>query len=262
MYIDKDRIDDFLTTTRFGREMEVHDWLPSTNDRLLSLIKTKEDISEGYLIISHEQKVGRGRQGRIWHSPSGGVYLSLLLKLNLPQDKWNSLHLIGMLAVYDTILDLYNLNPTIKWPNDLLIKGEKISGILLETRSVEGFNNFGVLGIGINANIAREEFPDEVSGTATSLLIRLGEMVDMNELIGVVLNNLEVYYNELIKNTLDVRGELEERRTIIGRRAEIMSGEEVIVGRVMGFGENGSVIIEVEGGSRREIIEGNLRLMD
>lgn len=262
MRISKEDIESFLETGRFGRGLEVHQWLPSTNDRLLSLIREGEYIGEGYVVIALEQKSGRGRQGRVWHSPEGGLYLSILLQPEIPQNQWNNILLLGAIAVYDAIYGLYNLKTTIKWPNDILYADKKLSGILIETKRGAGGVVSGVLGIGINANLSSEEFPREIREFVTSLLMEVGEMVDLNELTAGVLNAFEQLYFHLVEGEIDVRGELENRRTIIGRRVEVMSGGEVVVGRVLGYGENGSVILEVEGGGRREFHEGNLSLID
>jgi len=260
MFIAEDKIKDYLKTERFGREIELHPWLPSTNDRLLSLLKTGKSLNEGYTVIAGEQRAGRGRQGRPWYSPPGGVYMSVLLHLNLPHEMWNGILLVAGISVYDNILSLYKITPTIKWPNDLLIKDKKFSGILLETKKC-GEDVYGILGVGIDANVSSDELAIEMRDTTTSLLIEMGEMVDINRLIAEVINQFEVFYNSFKEGSFSVRDELEARRTIIGRRVEVMSGGETIAGTVLGFGENGSVIVDMGGGVRREFSEGNLKLL-
>jgi BirA family biotin operon repressor/biotin-[acetyl-CoA-carboxylase] ligase len=262
MVIRKGRISELLGTVELGKVIEVHEWLPSTNDRLLSKIKDNDDIQTGYVVVCEEQRAGRGRQGREWHSPPGGVYMSVLFGLREDGKKWNLISLLVAIAVYDACLTLYGLRPTIKWPNDLLLKRKKLSGILVETTRDEEGDIWAVIGVGINANIISEEFTKELGDTSTSLMIELGEEVELEELIAEVLNNLEVAFNNYRSGDFNLYNELDERETVLGRSVRLISGDEIHYGNVIGFGYDGSIMLDMGGGLRREFRDGSIELMD
>ncbi|MDP9306969.1 MAG: biotin--[acetyl-CoA-carboxylase] ligase [Actinomycetota bacterium] len=170
---------------RFGRDYTYVDSTPSTQ-RLLPL-----DAPEGAVAVADDQTEGRGRLGRRWEAPAGtSVLCSVQLRPAVNAARFPELTVVGAEACADAIHTVTGLEPALKHPNDVLIGGRKVAGILGE--SAEGRV---VLGIGINANIPAEELPEGVRIPATSLLIETGEPVDRVELLVELLAALERHYD-------------------------------------------------------------------
>jgi BirA family biotin operon repressor/biotin-[acetyl-CoA-carboxylase] ligase len=169
---------------RFGRDYIYVERCESTQ----RLIPT--DAAEGTVAVAEEQTEGRGRLGRRWEAKLGtSVLLSVLLRPRVPPEQLPELTLVGARACADAIRELTGLEPAIKDPNDVLVGGRKVAGVLGEAS--EGRV---VLGIGINANVAEDELPRETRLPATSLLVELGSPVDRAELLALLLERLELEY--------------------------------------------------------------------
>lgn len=180
-----------LLRGRFGREYRYAKRCPSTQ-RLL-----EPDAPEGAVAVADEQTEGRGRLGRSWHAPAGKALLvSVLLRPRVAPPRLPELTLVAGEAVAAAIKQLAGLEPAIKFPNDVLVRGRKVAGILAE--SSEGRV---VLGIGVNANQAADELPPEAQTEPTSLLVELGRPVDRAALLAAVLAELEVAYDRWLSGT-------------------------------------------------------------
>jgi BirA family transcriptional regulator, biotin operon repressor / biotin---[acetyl-CoA-carboxylase] ligase len=180
-----------LLRGRFGREYRYAERCPSTQ-RLL-----EPDAPEGAVAVADEQTEGRGRLGRSWHAPAGKALLvSVLLRPQVPLPRLPELTLVAGEAVAAAIKQLAGLEPAIKFPNDVLVRGRKVAGILAE--SSEGRV---VLGIGVNANQTADELPPEARTEPTSLLVELGGAVDRAALLAAVLAELEVAYDRWLSGT-------------------------------------------------------------
>lgn len=173
-----------LLRGRFGREYRFEQRCPSTQ-RLLG-----PDDAEGTVAVAEEQTEGRGRLGRVWQAPARtGVLVSVLLRPAVPPPALPGLTLVAGRAVADAIREVTGLEPAIKLPNDVLLNGRKVAGILAE--SSEGRV---VLGVGVNANQSAEQLPTSVETEPTSLAIELGRPVDRAELLAAILAHLERAY--------------------------------------------------------------------
>lgn len=170
---------------RFGREYLYVPSTPSTQ-RLLA-----PDAPEGAVAVADEQTEGRGRLGRSWDAPPGtSVLCSLQLRPKVDASRFPELTVLGAEACAEAILSVTGLDPTLKDPNDVLIGGRKVAGVLGESDAQRV-----VLGIGINANVPAQELPTEVRIPATSLLIEAGAPVDRIELLVELLAALERRYD-------------------------------------------------------------------
>jgi BirA family biotin operon repressor/biotin-[acetyl-CoA-carboxylase] ligase len=146
---------------------------------------------EGAVAVAEEQTAGRGRRGRPWHAPPGtSVLVSVNLRPTVATHRLPELSLVAGAAVAEAIAEKTGLHPEVKFPNDVLIGGRKVAGILAEAR-----DDRVVLGIGINANLGAEELPQEVETSATSLQIETGAPVDRAKLLATVLERLESAYD-------------------------------------------------------------------
>lgn len=188
-----------LETTFIGHNIFHFDNIDSTNKKAKEL--AKKDAVDGSLIISDEQSIGKGRFDRTWISPKGGLWLSLILRpLISPQDA-SKLTMLAAASLHKTLKE-FNLDITIKWPNDLLIKGKKFSGILTEMNGDMDKINYVVLGIGINTNIDEAIIPDELKDKSTSLKIETGKSLSNLNVLCKFLKNFESDYINFT-NTLD-----------------------------------------------------------
>ena len=174
-----------LLRGRFGRPYRYEETTPSTQ-RLL-----QQDDPEGAVAVTEEQTAGRGRLGRSWHAPAKtSVLVSVLLRPAVDQARLPELSLVAGRAVAEAIADVTGIEPTIKFPNDVLIGGRKVAGILAE--SSEGRV---VLGIGVNVNQTHEDLPADAQTEPTSLRIELGERVSRAALLATILLQLEHAYD-------------------------------------------------------------------
>lgn len=173
-----------LLRGRFGRPYLYFERCESTQRELAA------DVPEGAVAVAEEQTAGRGRLGRHWEAPPRtSILVSINLRPDVPTDRLPNLTVLAATAVADSFADFLGLEPTVRDPNDVLIRGRKVAGILAEAR--EGRV---VLGIGINANLASEELPKNVDTPATSLEIETGGRVDRAAVLVRVLEELEGAY--------------------------------------------------------------------
>lgn len=182
-----------LGTKVMGRKLHTYEAIDSTQTMAHKLVA--EGAPEGTLVIAEEQTAGRGRMGRSWHSPKGkGIWMSLVLKPRVPLYFTPQLTLLTAVALCRSIQKHCRLDIGIKWPNDLLIGGRKVSGILLEINGEDERLKYVIAGIGISANLTLEDYPEELRTIATSLLIESGQAVAREALIAVFLQEFENLY--------------------------------------------------------------------
>jgi BirA family transcriptional regulator, biotin operon repressor / biotin---[acetyl-CoA-carboxylase] ligase len=179
-----------LLRGRFGREYRYVDRCPSTQ-RLVG-----PDDAEGTVAVAEEQTEGRGRLGRRWFAPKGtSILCSILLRPQVPTERLPELTIVAARACAEAIREQTGLEPTVKEPNDVLISGKKVAGVLGEAR--EGYV---VVGIGINVNILAGALPDHPEIPATSLLEETGGRIERAPLLAGVLDRLEVHYRAWVQS--------------------------------------------------------------
>ena len=181
-----------MNTTLIGHPLLSYDEVTSTNDVLKDL--AVEGAGEGTAVVARRQTQGRGRRGRSWSSvPGQGVYLSVLLRPEIPAADAGLLAILGGVAVVRALEHLGLSELTLKWPNDVLARRKKIAGILIEPRIGEGRIEFAVVGIGINVAQKAEEWSDALNETATSCHME-GVLVSCDHVTRAVLEELEAWY--------------------------------------------------------------------
>ncbi len=242
---------------RFGRIVEYHEVIDSTNIRARRL--AEEGAPMGTLVVSDCQNAGRGRRGRSWVSPSGkNIFMSLILRPDILPSSASMITLVAALAVYDGIKTVTNLDTGIKWPNDIVAGGKKLCGILTEmSAELEGIR-YVVVGVGINVNM--EEFPDDVSLTATSLYLETGEKVGRSRLIAAIMVAFEQYYEDFISQG-DLSGLISvynKHMVNAGRDVRILDKSGDYIGKALGINEKGELLVEVEPGEVRHVISGEV----
>jgi BirA family biotin operon repressor/biotin-[acetyl-CoA-carboxylase] ligase len=247
-----------LGTRLIGRYVRWHESLPSTNDLAVRL--TEVSAPEGTVILADVQTAGRGRRGRSWTSPRGGIWLSVILRPELPLERVPLLGLGAGVATARAIRELTGLPARVKWPNDVLVDGGKIAGILAEaTAGAE----WVVVGVGINANIALAALPVIEGYPATSLQALLGHPVDREELIRAVLRELDRTYAELRSGrTGPTLRRWRETTDTLGRSVRVEMPDGAIEGTALDLDEAGALLVRLEGGEIRRVVAGDLRLRE
>ncbi|TBL79710.1 biotin--[acetyl-CoA-carboxylase] ligase [Paenibacillus thalictri] len=249
-----------LATKTLGRTIHYVDEIDST--QTLAHQFAEQGAEEGHLVIAERQTAGRGRMGRRWHSPKGkGIWMSLLLRPRVPLHFTPQLTLLAAVALCRAIRQTVKVEAGIKWPNDLLIDGKKISGILLETSAEDERLRYIVAGIGITANLEPEHFPEELRDVATSLRIESGQPVDREVLISSFLQQFEELY-ELYheQGFAPIRLLWEALSVSLHRRIRCQKGGEYVEGYAESIDDSGALSVVLHSGERIKVYSGEVEL--
>ena len=254
-----EEIKEYLKTDFMGRSIYYFNSIDSTNKKAKEVA---QDEQEGTVIIAEEQTAGKGRMGRSWVSPKGkGIWMSLILKPTMEPMKVPKLTLIGAAAVHKALENM-KIKAQVKWPNDVLIDGKKICGILTEMSGELNMVNYVIMGIGINVNLDEKDIPDQLKDKATSLKISTGKEINRKELTANILNEFEKLYisfkekdqmNEVLKIC-------RENSILLGEEVKIIRGNDVRIGKAIDINENGELLIKFEGDKVESIIAGEVSL--
>jgi BirA family biotin operon repressor/biotin-[acetyl-CoA-carboxylase] ligase len=234
-----------------GLEQRIH-YFPevgSTMDAAREL--AKKGVGEGTIVIAEAQTRGRGRLSREWFSPEGGIYFTLVLRPKISPAYAPRINLMASIAVAATIRKLFGLKAELKWPNDVLIEGRKVCGILAEMEAEMDVVNFVNVGIGINANTSIPQFEK----TATSLKYALGKEISRKEFLSVLLTEIERRQPLLMK--ADLLEEWKKFSVTLNKDVEIAAPGEVIVGRAIDIDTTGALIIKERDGSLKKAMAGD-----
>ena len=243
---------------KFGTTIHRLDRVSSTNDVARELAAA--GASEGTCVLAREQTAGRGRQGRSWSSPPGeGLYLSLILRPEIKSADSAILTLAAAVAVAETLKLDFEVAADIKWPNDVLASGRKMCGILIES-AVEGDRlQYAVMGIGVN--LAERNFPAEIAGGATSLVLEAGRLIAPEDFMKPLLWRLERWYAPARNQRDRVIARWEELSSYArGCAVRIESSDGAVDGVTRGLSSSGALILELADGKTREIVCGEVSL--
>src|SRR6476620_8286647 len=243
-----------LCTTALGRSLHIVEETSSTNSAALAL--AQQGAVDGTVVIADAQTSGRGRLGRHWHSPRGkNLYASILLRrAPLPKDvsRWLSwAPLLSAVAVARAIQVVTALKPSLKWPNDILLGQRKVGGLLCESSGMGSAQPVVIVGIGVNVNMWRDAFPEDLRHLGTSLAAEAGHPFDRTSLLAMILSELELRYDAFFSDTsADIQHEYVLRCSTIGQavRADLAHGEW-IEGQATSLADDGSLRILVEDSS-------------
>ncbi len=248
-----------LKTRRFGRVINYHDTVDSTNKIAKEL--GLQGYSEGALVVAEEQTRGRGRLDHQWSSPRGGAWFSLLLRPALAPEKAPLLTLLVAVSIVRGIEEAAGLSAGIKWPNDIFIKGKKLAGILTEISAEVELINFVVVGMGINVNNHRNCFPGDIREIATSLVEEKGEVFPRPQIVGAVLNQLETLYDQAREDGFSrVVEEWKKRDITLGKTVVIRTTTGTFSGKALDISQEGSLVVEGEKGEAIQVRSGDLYL--
>ncbi len=245
-----------LATLFVGQRVILYPRLPST--MAVAKEEALRGAAEGTVVIAEEQTAGKGRMRRIWLSPKGCVALSIILypeRVYLP-----SLVMAASLAVVHTITAVTGLRSQIKWPNDVLINGRKVCGIIIESGVGDNSVDYAVVGIGINVNLRIADFA-EIASMATSLSDELEGEVSRLSLIRRLLAEIEPLYLSA-KSSDAVYQEWQDSLVTLGRPVNAKSGNDIYEGIAESVEKDGSLILRLRDGSLKRIVAGDVTLHD
>jgi len=233
-----------LKTKFIGRNIISHVSVPSTNSLAFSL--ADEGAAEGTLVIAEKQTSGRGRLGRSWHSPSKtGLWFSLILRPDLPPAVLPGLSIVTATALAETIISSLKLEAKVKWPNDCLIDGLKVAGILTELSAELDKVKYVIVGTGVNINQTLRNFPPHLKHKATSLKLETGSEINRIEFLAEFLLNFEKMYLQFKKCGLKpLLPKIKKRSSLLGRQVRLKQGKKTIVAKAVDIGTDGALIVK------------------
>ena len=250
-----EEIEGELKTHTLGLNIVYYEKINSTQQVASELAAT--GASEGTIVVADSQTGGRGRIGRSWASPPGGVYLSIILRPAIKPSEALRFPLIAGVAVAQAIEQLTGLKPRLKWPNDIIVKGCKAGGILTEMSAETDCINHIVIGIGINVNT--ESFPDEIRGIATSLKAECGKEVSRVQLVQDILAQLESLYQVFqVSGFETIRERWKALSNTIGARVSVRGEREQVEGEAIDIDEDGALILRKANGALERVIAGDV----
>ena len=271
-----------LKTKILGQKIYHFKEIGSTNDFAIEL--ARKGIGEGAIVIAEIQTKGKGRLGREWSSPFGGLWISIILEPKILPTQAPRMTVIAALGIAKTIKKLYHLDAFIKWPNDVLIQSKvqslprgsrvpsgreakskvfkKVCGILTEMGAEQDTVNYVVIGIGANLNIDIKKFPKEFRKNTTSLEKELGHRINRAEFTRRMLEEIENFYLLIKKRGFaPILKEWKKISTTLGRRVKAVSGRRIIEGKAIDIDSDGALIILTKKGKQEKILAGDVTLL-
>jgi BirA family biotin operon repressor/biotin-[acetyl-CoA-carboxylase] ligase len=226
----------------------------STSDRLKQLARA--GAAEWTAVLADRQSGGRGREGRAWASPPGGLYMSVLLRPALVPV--GLVPLAAGVAVAEAVSE-WSVAARLKWPNDVLVDGRKLAGILSEASSGGAGVEWAVVGIGVNVSVARDALPPEVHGSAVSFAEQVSATPEIAAVAAAVLAHLRVWYDGLRADPARIVEAWRARAVDWwGELVDVETGRQTLRGRMRGVDAEGALLLDLEGGGSRRILSGEV----
>jgi BirA family biotin operon repressor/biotin-[acetyl-CoA-carboxylase] ligase len=243
-----------------GRDIRVFDKTNSTNDVVEKL--ARDGVKEGVVVIAESQSQGRGRLGRKWVSPSRkGLWMSLLLRPQFSPQAITRITIATVTSLARAVRKVSQTPVAIKWPNDLLIRGKKVSGILTELSAEVDKIKYVIVGVGVNVNLEPKDFPAEVRATATSLRIEAGRLISRAEMATAFLQEFELDYAKIQRGKFEsVSDEWVLHCSTIGQQVRIQVANRQIAGRAEALDADGALLVRASHGHLERIVGGDVIL--
>ena len=257
-----DEVQGKLHTTRIGRYLVCLPETASTNADAFRL--AEEGAEEGTTVIADAQSGGKGRRGRVWSSPAGvNLYCSIVLRPAIMPHEAPQLTFLSAVAAARAIEQTTAMKPEIKWPNDVLINGRKVAGLLNEMSAETDGINFVILGIGVNLNMTHAQFPADLRTPATSLLLSHGRPVNRAQFAATMLEELDLLYTDFLEHGFGpVREEWQNRCNANGREVVVgEGGDETTRGMFSGIDGDGALLLRTPDGVVERILSGDVRVV-
>ena len=249
-----------LTTKWLGRQIHYEESVTSTNNVAKNLANAGCD--NGVVCVAEEQSGGKGRLARGWFSPAGeGLWFSVILKPPFMPDEASKCTLLAAVAVVRSINEYAGVKAVIKWPNDILLEGKKLVGILTEMSAEFGHINYIIIGIGINVCVPKAKVPEELRESAISLADVSKEKVNRVELLASVLKNLEELYESVLADGFAPILELwRQYSTTIGKEVKVVAPDMTYTGKAIDIDEAGLLIVDRGNGVIEKVVAGDVSI--
>jgi len=246
------------STKVVGRDLRVFQETTSTNDVVEKM--ARDGVPEGVAVFAEEQKRGRGRLGRSWHSARRlGLYVSVLFRPRASPLAITRLTIAAAASLARAIDLVTGLKPEIKWPNDLLLGGRKVAGILTEMSAEMDRVRYAIVGLGVDVNHESGDFPAELRRVATSLRMESGRPVPRGELALAILRELDRDYERAMSSRFEeLADEWEARCTTIGQMVTIQLGSRRLRGRAESLDADGALLLRTEHGHLERVVGGDV----
>jgi len=248
-----------LKTKIIGRDIQLFTTLVSTNTTAMEL--ASKSNAEGTVVIAETQTGGKGRLGRKWISPKGNLYFSIILRPAIPTHKAPLITMAGAVAVASAIRSVCGVDAGIKWPNDILISGKKVCGLLTEMSAEQDRIRHIVLGIGIDVNMRPDELPPDIRALTTTLSEAKGSTVNRTVLLRQLLRDMDHWYRQFLVQDADVLAEWKKLNVTFGRRITVSGTGELLEGIAQGIDEDGRLIVKQNNGVLRLIAAGDVTIL-
>jgi len=262
MKLNQEKLKQSLDGKFIGHQLYYYEEIGSTNDEAFRL--GLSGVPEGTVLIANSQHAGKGRMQRVWHSPAGSnIYTSIILRPQITPASTPQISILAGVAVAEVLENYCPDRIKLKWPNDVLIDGKKVCGILSQVKTTASEVDFIVLGIGINVNISYSQFPKEICNLATSLAIETGREISCQELIISLYENLTKWYKRLLKyGFCRIKDKWLSISPMIGQTVQVMFQEEAVSGKAIGLGEDGSLILLAAGNKELKVSAGDATIVN
>lgn len=240
-----------------GQEIYYYPDTDSTNIRAKE--QGERGAPHGTLVVAGQQSAGRGRRGRGWESPPGcSIYMSILLRPEFLPSKAPMLTLIMAYSVAEALRTCTGMEVKIKWPNDIVLNGKKLVGILTEMSTEIDYINHVVIGVGVNVNMA--SFSEEIADTATSLRIETGEIIKRSTLIVEMMKHFEQNYEKYLKteNLSGIREAYNRLLVNCGKEVKILGSKEPYQAVALGINDSGELLVRKQDGSEEAVYAGEV----
>lgn len=241
----------------FGNKIYFYEEIDSTNNEAKK--KAEDGATHGTLVITECQNGGRGRRGKKWISPSGsGIWMSFVLRPEIHPNSASIITLVAALSVVSALKNINGLECNIKWPNDIVVNGKKVCGILTEMSSELDAVNYVIIGIGINVNTT--DFDESIKDVASSILLQTGLTIKRSQVVADFAKCFERYYN-IFMQTQDMSGLVDEYNGLLinaGREVKINGINSEFVGNAIGINKIGELLVKKQDGSIENIMAGEV----
>lgn len=254
--IEEDTILRNTQTKIIGKTINCYESVKSTNETAKLLA---ESAADGTLVISEIQAGGKGRLGRVWTSPKGGIWMTLILKPDIDPIYANKITQIAAAALIN-VFNSYNINTKIKWPNDIYLNGKKLCGILTEMKCDMDRIHYIIPGIGINSNLNSSDFTDEIKDKATSLKVEYNKPFNRSLIVAKFLTEFEKLYLPFIleNDYTQVVKICKENSIILDKDAVWIRGNDRMKVHCIGLNDDGALIVKDENNKIYDVISGEI----
>jgi len=211
-----------------------------------------EGAAHGTVVVAAEQTQGRGRRGNSFYSPPGGLYVSIVLRPDLPPSRMPLISLAAGVAAAGTVRELAGIEPLLKWPNDVLVRGRKVCGILAELAA-----GSAILGMGLNVNTPASDFSAELRTKMTSILAETSQPLDLSE----VLDTLLAHLHRELSDPDRIVSRWRATPSMLGGQVRVQTGDVALEGRAWDLDDDGALLLRLPSGAIRRLVAGEVHLL-